>query len=191
MSRFKLGVVIFILATALSTATYAANKGGGGGGHGGGGGGMAAVVDMRRRWRRRAHAGGGGGHARAAGGGGTRHISGRPAISRSSAAPRSRATRATSSRTNRSTTVKAPANNAVGRTTPLNATGKATRNANVNPNLRSQRRAHHVEGLIGRRRIAQDERITRSEEPLPHHRKRGDGGMARRTRRRQRLVAPR
>ena len=47
-----------------------------------------------------------------------------------------------------------------------------------------QRRAHHVEGLIGRRRIAQDERITLSEEPLPHHRKRGDGGMARRTRRR-------
>ena len=47
--RFKLGVVIFILATALSTATYAANKGGGGGGgHGGGGGdgGAAAVAGM-------------------------------------------------------------------------------------------------------------------------------------------------
>ena len=37
--------------------------------------------------------------------------------------------RATSSRTNRSTTVHAPANNAVGKTTPLNATGNATRNA--------------------------------------------------------------
>ena len=48
MSRFKLGVVIFILATALSTATYAA-KGGGGGGHGMAAAEVeatAAVVDM-------------------------------------------------------------------------------------------------------------------------------------------------
>ena len=53
MSRFKLGVVIFVLATALSTAAYAAKRGGGGGGHGGGwwrtwlaAVDMAAAVDM-------------------------------------------------------------------------------------------------------------------------------------------------
>ncbi len=145
MSRFKLGVVIFILATALSTATYAANKGGGGGGghgggggggHGGGGGGHAAGGGGGGHGGGgggHAAGGGGGGHARGGGGGGgARHISARPAISRSSAAPSSRGT---SSRSNRST----PANNAAGRTTPLNATGNATRNANriANPNLRS------------------------------------------------------
>ena len=127
MFKFKFGIAVIVLATALSAQTYAAPPKGGGGHPAGGGGG---------------HAAGGGGHARAAGGGGAaRHISARPAISRSSAAPSSRgiSSRATSSRGNRSTAVHAPANNAVGRTTPLNATGNATRNANriANPNLRS------------------------------------------------------
>jgi hypothetical protein len=123
MLRFKFGVAVIVLAAALSTAAYAAK--GGGGGHGGGGGG---------------HAGGGGGHAGGGGhpgggggahfGGGARHISARPAISRSAARP--------SSRGNRSLTTHAPANNAVGERSPLNSTGNATRNANVNPNLKSQ-----------------------------------------------------
>src|SRR5580700_7323086 len=60
MSTFKIGIVIVALATALSTAAYAAapaKGGGGGGGHaaaGGGGGG--------------GHPGGGGGHAGGGGG---------------------------------------------------------------------------------------------------------------------------
>jgi len=121
MSTLKLGIAAIALATVLSAAAYAAEHkggggGGGGGGHAAGGGGGGG------------HAAGGGG-ARFGGGGGARHVSARPATSRSSAAP--------SSRGNRSTAVHAPANNAVGRTTPLNSTGNATRNANVNPNLKS------------------------------------------------------
>ena len=41
------------------------------------------------------------------------------------------------SRGHRSATAHAPANNSVGQRTPLNSTGSATRNANVNPNLKS------------------------------------------------------
>ena len=110
MSTFRFRVAVIVLAAALSTAAYAANKGGGGhGGGGGGGGGHAAGGG---------HLGGGGGMR--GGGGGARHISARPAISRSAARP--------SSRVNRASTVH-PSNNAVGQRTPLNTTGNATRNA--------------------------------------------------------------
>jgi hypothetical protein len=129
MWRFKFGVAVLVLATALSAAAYAAkggggHGGGGGGGHGGGGGG--------------GHAGGGGGHAGGgghsgggmrAGGGGARHISARPAISRSAARP--------SSRGNRSLAVHNPSNSSAGQSTRLNSTGNATRNANLNPHLKS------------------------------------------------------
>ena len=144
MLRFKLGVAVIVLSTALSTAAYAAPaKGGGGGGHAGGGGG---------------HPGGGGGHAGGGGhpggggggmhvggghpgggggahfgGGGGRHISGRSAISRSVAQPSSHGNRAAV----HTPVVHTPANNSVGERTPLKSTGNATRNANVNPNLRS------------------------------------------------------
>ncbi len=108
MSTFKFGVAVIVLAAALSTAAYAANKGGGG--HGGGGGGHAAGGG--------GHLGGGGGMR--GGGGGARHIGARPAISRSAARP--------SSRVNRASTVH-PSNNAVGQRTPPHTTGNATRNA--------------------------------------------------------------
>ncbi len=136
MFKFKLsfGIAVIILATALSAPAYAAKSGGGGGGGGGGhaaGGGGGGHGGGGGGGGGHAAGGGGGGHARGGGGGGgARHISARPAVSRSTARP--------SSRVNRASTAH-PSNNAVGRTTPLNATGNATRNANrtVNPNLRS------------------------------------------------------
>ena len=117
MSTFKFGVAVIVLATALSTAAYAANKGGGGhggggGGHGGGGGGHAAGGG--------GHLGGGGGMRVGGGGRAWRSRAPRPAISRSAARP--------SSRVNRASTVH-PSNNAVGQRTPLNTTGNATRTA--------------------------------------------------------------
>jgi hypothetical protein len=129
MSTFKIGVAIIVLATALSTAAYAAqpkggggHPGGGGGGHPGGGGGHAVGGGMRV-------GGGGRGGGVRAGGGGARHISARPAISRSSAAPISRG--------NRSLTVHAPSTNSVGQRTPVNSTGNATGKANLNANIKS------------------------------------------------------
>ena len=44
------------------------------------------------------------------------------------------------------------------------------RNAQREPKPQIQRRAQHVELPLGRRRIAQYERITQSEQPRPHHR---------------------
>jgi hypothetical protein len=128
MSNFKLGVVIFILATALSTATYAANKGGGGGGGGGHGGGGGAR-------------GGGGGAHFGGGGGGARHVTTRSATSRSSAAP--------SSRGNRSAAVHTPASNAAGQRT---LTGNATRSATVKSNaVRSTLNSREVAGALQNR----------------------------------------
>ena len=114
MSTFKFAVAVIVLATALSTAAYAANKGGGG--HGGGGGGHAAGGGMRGGGGGGAHPSGGGMRA---GGGGARHISARPAISRSAARPSSRVNRASVH----------PSNNAVGQRTLPNTTRNATRNA--------------------------------------------------------------
>ncbi len=51
----KLGIAVFVFATALATTTYASSHGGGGGGHSGGGG----------------HGGGGGSHGGASHGGGS------------------------------------------------------------------------------------------------------------------------
>ena len=112
MSTFKFWVAFIVLATALSTAAYAAEKGGRG--HGGGGG---------HATRGGGHVGGGGhasGGGMRVGGGGARHISARPAISRSAARP--------SSRVNRASTVH-PSNNPVRQRTQLKTTGDATRNA--------------------------------------------------------------
>ncbi len=147
MSTFKFGVAVIVLATALSTAAYAANKGrgghgGGGGGHGGGGGGHGGGGG--------GHGGGGGGHAAGggghlgggggmrAGGGGARHISARPAISRSAARP--------SSRVNRALTVH-PSNNAaaVATTTFIGCVGsgrqRGRKNNDGNPEF--ERRRHN------------------------------------------------
>jgi hypothetical protein len=137
MLRFKFGIAVIVLAAALSTSAYAA-KGSGGAGHAGGGGGHAGSGG--------GHAGGGGGSGRASGGGG-RHVSGgggggrisaRPAISRSSASPSSRGTvsRGTASRSG-SVATSTPATNAVGQRTLYNSTGNPTRDAHLNPNLRS------------------------------------------------------
>jgi hypothetical protein len=123
MSTIKFGVAVIGLSIALSTAVYAAKSGSGGGGHGGGGAHAAAGGG--------GHGGGGGAHF--GGGGGGHHFSARPAISRSAASPSSRGS---SSRSSRSLT-RTPASTSVGQRTPLNSTGNATRNANVNPNLKS------------------------------------------------------
>jgi hypothetical protein len=120
---------VIALVTSLSSATYAAKSGGGGVGHASGGGGGHGGGG---------HASGGGGHIGGGGGahfgGGARHISARPARSRSAA---SSSLRGTALRGHRSVTAHAPANTSVGQRTPLNSTGSATRNANVNPNLKS------------------------------------------------------
>ena len=105
MSQFKFGFAAIVLATTLSAAAYAAPSKGGGGGHpaGGGGGGRPGGGGV--------HVGGGG----VRGGGGAPHISARPAISRSSAAPISRG--------NGPLAVHTPSNNSVGQRTFLNSTG--------------------------------------------------------------------
>jgi hypothetical protein len=156
MSTFKFGVAAIVLATALSTAAYAAKGGGGGGGggaHGGGGGGGAAHGGgggggFHGGGGGAAHGGGGGGAriggggahfgggaARVGGGaahisgGGARHISASPTISRSAAQP--------SARGNRSLATHTPANNSVGQRAPGNPAGNEARKASVNPNLKS------------------------------------------------------
>jgi len=111
MSKFKFGFAAIVLATALSAAAYAAPSKGGGGGRPGGGG---------------VHVGGGGVRG---GGGGAPHISARPAISRSSAAPISRG--------NGPLAVHTPSNNSVGQRTFLNSNGNEARKANVNANVKS------------------------------------------------------
>ena len=118
MSQFKFGFAAIVLATTLSAAAYAAPSKGGGGGHpaGGGGGGRPGGG---------VHVGGGG----VRGGGGAPHISARPAISRSSAAPISRG--------NGPLAVHTPSNNSVGQRTFLNSTGNEARKANVNTNVKS------------------------------------------------------
>jgi hypothetical protein len=150
MSTFKFGFAAIVVATALSAAAYAAaapSRGGGGGGHvggggggrpGGGGGGMHVGGGGMRGGGGRPGGGGGGVHV--GGGGGTRggggmrgggapHISARPGISRSSAAPISRG--------NGSFAGHTPSTNSVGQRTPLNSTGNEGRRANLNANLRS------------------------------------------------------
>ena len=144
MSKFKIGFFIIVLATALSTATYAAPPKGGGGG---GGGGHPAAGGGGHPGGGGGHPGGGGAHFGGGGGahvsgGGGRHISAGPAISRSSVS-RSSVSRSSArssargARGNRSAVVHNPSNTSVGQRTPLNATRNATRNANVNPNLKS------------------------------------------------------
>jgi hypothetical protein len=136
MLIFKFGITVIVLATALSTAAYAAK--GGGGGHAGGGGGHAAGGGG-------GHVGGGGGGAHIGGGGahfgggGASHFSARPAISRSAAAPSSRGTvsRGTASRGSGSAASHSPASNSVGQRTLFDSTGNATHNARDNPNLKS------------------------------------------------------
>ena len=171
--NYKFGVAILVLATALSTAAYAAPKGGGGasggGGHapvvvamlGGGGGGM-------RGWRWYACRGGRwrASHQRQAGD-----------IPRKAARPSSRVKRAERAR-HRSLAAHNPSTNSASQRTLLNSTGNETRRANAHRKHQISRRAQHVELPLGRRRIAQHERITQSAKPRPHHRERGDGGMA-------------
>jgi hypothetical protein len=130
MSTFKFGVAVIVLATALSTAAYAAKGGGGGGGaaHGGGGGGGGAHGGGGGGGFH-GGGGGGGGGARVGGGGGARHIGASPTTSRSTAQP--------STRGNRSLATHTPANNSVGQRTPGNPAGNEARKANVNPNLKS------------------------------------------------------
>ena len=140
MLRFKFGIAVVVLATALSTTAYAAKGGGGGGGggHAGGGGGGGGHASGGGG----AHFGGGGGSAHFSGGGGrahfsgggARHVSASPAISRSAVSP---SLRGTGSRGNRSLAAHTPASNAVGQRTLYNSTEKPTRGANVNPNLKS------------------------------------------------------
>ena len=135
MLRFKFGIAVIALATALSTVAYAAKGGGGGGG---------------------GHASGGGG-GRAAGGGGGAHFSGgsasqfsaRPAISRSAAAPSSRGTvssgtvsrstvsSGTVSRSTGSVGAHTPAISSVGQRTLFDSTANPTHSSRINPSLKS------------------------------------------------------
>jgi len=117
MSKFKIGIAVLVLVTALSAAGYAAARGGGGhggGGHGGGGyggGGHGGGAHFGG-----GHGGGhfGGGHF----GGGGRHFGGRSAASRAFARP--------SFRGNRSFAIHNP--NAVRALSPR-ASARALRNA--------------------------------------------------------------
>ena len=141
MSQFKFGFAAIVLATALSAAAYAAPSKGGGGGHPGGGGGhptgggghVGGGGGRPGGGGGGVHVGGGGmrggGGVRGGGGGGAPHISARPAISRSSAAPISRG--------NGSLAGHTPSTNSVGERTPLNSTGNEGRGANPNANLKS------------------------------------------------------
>ena len=140
MSTFKYGIIAIVLATALSTAAYAA-KGGGGGGHAGGGGGGGHAGGGGGG----GHAGGGGGGGHVGGGGGghaaggfrggggggvrggARQISARPAISGSSAAPIAGG--------NQSLAAHNPSNSTVEQKATPN--GNAIRSANLNPHLKS------------------------------------------------------
>ena len=144
-TTFKFWVAVIVLATALSTAAYAAEKGGrghagGGGGHAAGGGGQLSAGGGQWRWRWR-HVGGGGMRV---GGGGARHISARPAISRSAARP--------SSRVNRVSTVH-PSNNAVGQRTQRKTTGNTTRNAG-NVTRAAQVKSNAVRNTLNSRSVA-------------------------------------
>jgi hypothetical protein len=128
----KVEIFVVVLATALSTAAYAANKGG--------------------------HAAGGGAHFS---GGGAPHVSARPATSRASVsrssvsrASVSRSSAATTARTNRSSAAHNTSNAAVSQRTLLNSAGTVTLTANPNVKSSAVRSTLNSRSVAGALRVA-------------------------------------